>query len=135
MLYKKYIIEILLSKKVISDIIQDNGNNYNTLNLSLRKIDEFVNVYNYLDNYGLVNTFPYKFYTHEQADYYLNKYYYNILNVTNVHYPPIVKITEVYDNIQPPLLILRKLKINKILKKIKKHVQKRNKKKVVGRFK
>lgn len=115
MLYTKYVIQVIINEEVVKDIIIQNNNNYNSYGFEIRKNPTYVVSYKYLDNYGTLLTTPHKFYTYKQAMYYLDKYYNTILGV-NQFYPPIVSIVETLDNIVPPLLILRQLKINKILK-------------------
>lgn len=106
MLYEKYIIDVICSVEILKDVtFQNNGNSF-----EIRKIPFFINDHKYLDNYGNLLSTPFKFYSHKQAMYYLEKYY------NNIPYPQIPKIIEIYDNIEPPILILRQLKINKILK-------------------
>lgn len=107
MLYRKYIIDIIGSQNTLKDIIFNSS--YNSFNFE--KIQSFTEEHNYMDNYGIITNNPFKFNTYEESLYYLEKYYYNIL------YPQMPKIVEIYDNIPYPLLVERRLKIEKIIKK------------------
>ena len=113
MIYKKYIIETTISNTLIQDVELINSTTYNGFTYNLNSSPNFFNTIRYLDTYGLISDFPSYFYTYEEAFNFLKKSYNFITIDYNIK---TIKIVEVYDNIVPPIKVLRKLKLKKISK-------------------
>lgn len=116
MLYSKFVIEIVYSNLIIGDISLITDSYSKGISFDLDKQIRSINTIKYVDDYGSITANPFKFYTYEQAFECLERYY-NILNsnVDIITY----RICEVYDHIEPPLLVMRALKLNKIKRCIK----------------
>lgn len=114
MLYKKYIIEVNYNIQIVERIeLNSNSNGNDNVNLSFRTIPNQVSIIKYADNYGIVTSYPYIFNSYSEAFEVLSTQYYNIRYNNEVLS---IGIKEIYNDIEPPLEVLRSMKIKQILK-------------------
>lgn len=114
MLYKKFAIEAVFNELVVLDSRLISETPYgNDIKLSINNTKVPINIIKYVDDLGILTDFPIKFYTHNHAYNILDRHYDIIFNNYNIRS---VKIVEIYDNIEPPLIFMRLLKIQKIKK-------------------
>lgn len=116
MLYSKYVIEVIVETNIISEVGMNSYNNgTNQLNLSLTPLYREGNIIKFLSN-GYLSDIPQIFNTKEEALNNLNTYYYNLIN--NGEMVNAIKISEIYNDVIPPIEVLRTLKMKKLLKKL-----------------
>lgn len=115
MIYNKFVIEVVLNIQIseFEDISSVNyGNNFN---IEIRKSPRIINHVNYLDKYGNVGYYPDFFYTYEEAYKILDL---NYVNLKSTYFNIVsVKIVEVFDDVEPPIDVMRRIKIDKITNK------------------
>ena len=112
-IYKKYAIEVVVSHRVSGDVRLESSPTYNGSGLNLNCSPIYLNTINYLDDYGIIVEYPRYFDTYKDAFNLLNTQYIYLRVNVNVHS---VKIVELYNDIQPPIKVLRKLKLKEIVK-------------------
>lgn len=113
MLYKKYVIEVTQEQEIDMNIKLSSTNTYeNQVQMNLISNKEYFNIVRYVDNQGIISDYPTKYDTYNEAYNNLCTFYYNLKGNGN----PQVKISEVYDDITPPIEVLRSMKIKQILK-------------------
>lgn len=115
MIYKKYAIEVAIEYQVLTDITQTGMVDHNGFSLYVDKSPNYINAISYYNRGGFVDRFPEFYYTYESALKSLNDNYYTIVGYNNFSS---VKIVELYDDVEPPLGIIRALKIKEIKSKI-----------------
>lgn len=113
MIYKKYVIEISLTINFVRDVNINNNTTYNGMSFNLNVTPGYLNCIKYLDTYSLISDYPTYFDTYEDAFKFLNTNYNYIYSTVDIK---TTKISEVYNNIIPPIKVLRKLKLEKIRK-------------------
>ena len=114
MLYKKYVIEVTQEQEVDMNIKLSSTNTYeNQVQMNLISTKEYFNIVRYVDNQGIISDYPTKYNTYNEAYNKLSTFYYNLMNNSNSQ---VVKIAEVYDDLTPPVEVLRSMKLKKILK-------------------
>jgi len=113
MLYKKYVIEVTQEQEIDMNIKLSSTNTYeNQVQMNLISTKEYFNIVRYVDNQGIISDYPTKYDTYNEAYNKLSTFYYNLMgNSTTV-----VRITEILDDMTPPVEVLRSMKINQILK-------------------
>lgn len=116
MIYKKYAIEIIISQEVVTNTkLSFSSLNSDTDNLiRIENTQKFISEIYYMNKYGHVYSDSATFDTYKEAYEILNENYYSI---KNTFYDRLIttKIVEVFDDIKPPIKILRKQKLNEIL--------------------
>jgi len=115
MLYKKYVIEVNCEVEIVQDVTLNNSNLYNNnqIQIGLVPIKVFVNVIKYVANNGYIGDFPVVYETYEEAYSVLSSYYYTISSSKNFQS---VNINTIYNDMTPPVEVLRSMKLKKLLK-------------------
>ena len=111
MIYKKYAIEVVVSHRVSGDVRLDSSTTYNGNSINLVCHPLFINTIRYLDDYGILVDHPKYFDTYKDTFNLLNIQYVYLRTNLDIHS---VKIVELYNDVQPPIKILRKLKLENI---------------------
>ena len=113
MLYKKFAIEIVQEQEFDTNIKLISSNTYdNHIQMDLATNKDYFNVIRYVDNQGIISDYPTIYDTYNEAFNKLSTYYYNLKGNGNIQ---TLKIVEVYDDLTPPLEVLRAMKIKKLL--------------------
>ena len=113
MIYKKYVIELTISNRFIQDVDLNNQTTYQGISFNLNSVPGYKNTIAYLDTYSVICDHPAYFDTFKEAFDFLNRVYNYITHDVNIR---TIKISEVYNDVKPPIKVLRKLKLEKILK-------------------
>jgi hypothetical protein len=114
MLYKKYVIEVIYNIDVIEKGTITSNNVYdNQIQLNFSPIIKNINVIKFVAEDGIIQDYKYIFDTYEEAFNVLSTHYYTLNSDIDVQ---TLKISTVYDDIIPPLEVLRSMKIKQILK-------------------
>jgi hypothetical protein len=113
MLYKKYTIEVVYETKVIQNLSVSSNNTYdNQIQMNFTPMESTINTIKFVAEDGQIQDYECYFDTKKKAFDTLSTYYYSITGDINVLS---VKIVPVYNDIIPPLDVLRSMKIKKIL--------------------
>lgn len=114
MLYKKYTIEVVYDIDVVENGSITSNNVYdNQIQLNFSPVIKNINVIKFVAEDGNIQDYQYIFDTYEEAFNVLSTHYYTLKNNINVL---TLKIVTIYDDITPPLEVLRSMKIKQILK-------------------
>ena len=114
MLYKKYVIEVVYETKMIEHINMQSNNNYeNQIQMNLIPMEKTVNIIMFLTELGIIRDFVYCFDTYKEAFNTLSTHYYSAIGDINV---VTLKIVSVYNDLIPPVEVLRAMKLKSILK-------------------
>ena len=113
MIYTRYAIEVIVQIGVIFDsslipsLSHDNSFKYEINNARI-----YMNNTMYMDDFGLLDTSLFFYYTYEKALYFLDKY---CQDIKTKNFITSIKIVEVLDNTPLPLMEARKIKLKKLL--------------------
>lgn len=118
MLYKKYAIEVVYSTPVIMNTEILPNTMFNGVSLVVNNISKLVNIVQYLNEIGILLDTPTTFYTYKNALQTLERFYYYVKG-NHTYNIKTFKVVEIYDDIIPPIEVMRSLKIKKIKEKIK----------------
>ena len=114
MLYKKYVIEVIIEQEFDTNSTITSNNTYdNHIHMNLVSVKEFFNIIRYIDQHGVMGDYPEVFNTYSEAYNKLSTVYYDFIYAPGVK---CVKIVEILNDRTPPLEVLRSLKIQKLLK-------------------
>jgi len=119
MLYPKYVIEAVYSDCVVRHSELQSTQSYNGIELKMNNMTTPINSIRYIDKMGNLGDYQSFFNTYEEAYKTLDRFYDHIIASNNFGIRRI-SIIEVFDRIEPPLLVIRKLKLQKIKKRLKK---------------
>jgi len=111
MLYSKYVIEAVCEIEVVIDF---STILINPLQIHFDPLKHHINVIKFVSLEGYISEFPVIYNTYEEAFNILSNKYYKIRSNYNVLS---VSIKEIYDDLEPPVEIMRRLKLNKVLKR------------------
>jgi hypothetical protein len=114
MLYKKYIIEIDYVQTILQSVNLNSNSMYNNqIQMNLTPVTITVNTIKYLAEDGHIQDYVCFFETYDEAYDILSTHYYTIINNHNVES---VNISTRFNDMIPPLEVLRSMKINKLIK-------------------
>ena len=114
MLYKKYVIELTCDITVINDVTLNTTSMYNNqFQIDLSPTIKNINVIKFLNKNGYIEDYETIYETYQEAFDVLSTYYYDISSGYNIITK---KIVEVYNDVTPPIEVLRSIKLKKIIK-------------------
>jgi hypothetical protein len=113
MLYKKYVIEVVYETQVMENFtVAPNASYENQISMNFTPIIKDINSIMFMRKDGFVQKYAYVYNTYGEAFEILSTHYYTVKAELNVES---LRISPHYDDISPPVEVLRAMKIKNIL--------------------